>query len=673
ERLVGLRIERGVLNEIHSRVGGRVGCSHIKELASNVVHFAASYLVGRRAGVEPMSMDFARRSPDERFAMTKELLRDSCLAYCQTTAHGLDERIGIKRVGEEHAHSVPLGTYEASLGVLLKDRAARWADKTYVRYRDGDNVGDMSFGAFAETVERIARHLVDLGIGSGDRLAMISENRPEMFLFEMAVMSIGAVTVPIFAGYGTAQVSYVLRHARPRFVVVSGAHQLEKIERARFPWVRGFYAMDFDAACGDWGAEKFSALTQAGGAPPERVAERVEAVRPDDLCMVMYTSGTTGPPKGVRLNHRNLISQQKAVSLLWDVDEHDVFLSYLPWHHSFGGLFERFITLYNGSELCLDDSRGRNVDRLIANWQVFDPTVFLSVPRVHDQLVARCREDRDVDKLVFGGRLRFVFTAGAPLPADVAEAYRDHGIPVLEGWGLTETSPCVTLTTKEGTWRSGYVGFPIPGTTVRIDGDQEILVKGPNVMEGYLDDEEATAQVIDDEGWFHTGDLGEFSREGLRIFGRKDGTFKLTTGEKVHPQRIENVLVNESRFVHMALVIGSGQDYVGALIYPDMGRLRAWAQDQDIPEDALPDHPTVRALFAAELARLNPMIDVKYQRVRRAVLVHREPSLAQGELTPSGKIVRKAVLSNSQHRIKALFSPDPPEEIIDMARELQRI
>ncbi len=181
-----------------------------------------------------------------------------------------------------------------------------------------------------------------------------------------------------------------MSHSRPRFVVVSGNHQLDKIERGRHRSVEKFYVMDFNAESVAWGTSDFGALTAGGGATPERLQQRIDAALPDDLCMVMYTSGTTGPPKGVKLSHRNLISQQKALSLIWNVDDKDVLMSYLPWHHSFGGLFERFLTLYNGCELCLDDSRGRDIDRLIENWKTFDPTMFLSVPRVHDQLVARC-------------------------------------------------------------------------------------------------------------------------------------------------------------------------------------------------------------------------------------------------------------------------------------------
>jgi len=674
ERLVGLRIERGVLNEIGHRIGGRVGCSHIKELATNIVYFVASYLVRRRAGVEPMSVDFVNKPAEERFTLTRGLLRDSCLAYCQTTSKDLDEKIGIKRMGEEHTHPLPLGDYEPSFGVLLKDRVGRWGEKTYVRYRRDHQKCSLSFKAFGDMVSRIARHLIELDVRHGDRIAMLSENRMEMYAFELAVMSIGAVTVPIFAGYPAAQVAYVLGHSRPRFVVVSGKHQLDKIERGAFPWVRRFYCMDFDADCGAWGAESFAALTSEGGAGIGRLDERIAAVRPDDLCLVMYTSGTTGTPKGVKLCHSNLISQQKALSLIWDVGEKDILMNYLPWHHSFGGLFERFMTLYRGCELCLDDSRGRDMDRMIENWRLFNPTIFCSVPRIHDELITRCREHREIADLVFGGRLRFVFTAGAPLPAQVEAAYREHAIPVLEGWGLTETSPCVTVTTKDAAWRSGFVGFPMPGVRVRISSDHEILVKGPNVMEGYLDEEEPTIHVIDDDGWFHSGDVGEFTSDGLRILGRKDGAFKLTTGEKVHPQRVENVLVNESRYISLALAAGSGKDYVGALIYPDLSQLREWLEQHDIKSGSPTDHPAVRELFASEIARVNPMIDVKYQRVRRAVLADREPSLVNGELTATGKLVRKVALHNHRHNIEDLFSPSPSEEVIVVQQpELQRV
>ncbi len=671
DRLVGLRVQRGVLNEIAARIGGRVGCSHIKEIATNIIYFAASHTMLRRAGLELVGIDSTHIPTEEKFRRTRGLLRDSCLAYCQTTPLGIDERIGIHRVGEEHTCRLPLGETEPSIGVLLRDRARRWGEKIYLRHRVADEAAAVSWNGFAHRVFQIARNLIGQGVRPGDRIAVISENRAEMYQLELAVMSAGAVSIPVFAGYHAPPIAYVLRHSRPRFVVVSGQHQLDKIERDRHPWIERYYCMDFGPGASRWGALDFAALTEDSGVPAGRLATRIEAVRPSDLAMVMYTSGTTGPPKGVRLCHRNLISQQKALSLLWDVGERDVFLSYLPWHHSFGGLFERLMTLYNGCEVCLEDSRGRQIERLLQNWRLFRPTVFFSVPRVLGQVVAQCEEDHAAAEIVFGGRLRFVFTAAAPLPAQVEAAYRAHGVPVLEGWGLTETSPCVTVRTAEHPWRSGYVGFPIPGVSVRIDSDQEILVKGPNVMEGYLDDEEATAHVIDREGWLRTGDLGEFTNDGLRILGRKDGAFKLTTGEMVHPQRVETVLVNESPYIGTAVAIGSGRDHVGVLIFPDFARLRQWAREQGISDGGrLTDQPAVRELFMAELERVNPLIEPKYQRVRRAVLAERDPSLERGELTPSSKIVRKAVLEAFKARVEAMFEPRPGEGVIE-AREAQ--
>jgi long-subunit acyl-CoA synthetase (AMP-forming) len=682
EALVGLRIQRGVLNEIAKRVGGRIGCSHLKEIATNIVYFAASYLARRRAGLDVVGVDSAHIPTEEKFRLTRTFLSGSCLAYSQTSPLALDESMGIRRLGQVHESPIALGEHEPSLGVVLRDRASRFGEKVYLRYRaDGPSGGGepvrLSFHDFGRGVFQIARNLIARDIRPGDRIAMISENRAEMLMFELAAMSIGAVSVPVYAGYPSPQISYVLRHARPRMVVVSGMHQLAKVERDRHPWVEAWYCMDVDAAARKWGAAEFAALTAPGGAMGDELESRIDDVRPDDLCMIMYTSGTTGPPKGVMLAHRNLISQQKALSLLWDVGENDVFLSYLPWHHSFGGLFERFMTLYNGCELGLDDSFGRDVDRLLENWRLFNPTLFFSVPRVHDMLLARCRQDPEAATAVFGGRLRFVFTAGASLPAHVAAAYARHSIPVLEGWGLTETSPCCTVTgganlpQTGGGWRSGHVGWPIPGVSIRIDSDQEILVRGPNVMRGYLDDEDMTARVIDEDGWFHTGDLGEFSRDsGLRILGRRDGAFKLTTGEKVHPHRIESVLANESPYISTAVALGSGRDYVAALIFPDRARLLEWAAAQrfECPDfESLLEHPSVRELFVDEIARVNPLIEVKYHRVKRFVLVGRELSLERGEVTPSGKVCRERVCDGSRREIEGLFESVPGDSVIEIA------
>ncbi len=668
KRLVGLRIERGILNEIAARVGGRSGCSHIKEIATNIVYLAASHLVHRRAGLG--SLGAQQFIPaDVQFQRTKALLRDSCLAYSQSTPHGLDERIGIQRVGEEHTSPIELGKFESSLGEVLLDRTARWGDRPYLRYLEGDTEVVVTWGEFRSRILRVAGHLVARGVRPGDRVCFLCENSAWMYVLEMATMVIGAVTVPIFAGHRPAQVSYLLQHSRPRYVVVSGVHQLEKIDRDECPWVSEFFSIDYSDECKEWGATDIAELSDPGGAGEQTVLERIRAVRPDDQCVLMYTSGTTGPPKGVCLCHRNLVSQQKSLSLLWDVGESDVIMSYLPWHHSFGALFERFMTLYSGAELCLSDSQGSDTDRLIENWRLFDPTIFFSVPRVHDMVIARCRQDPEIERVVFGGRLRFVFTAAASLPDHVETAYREHKIPVREGWGLTETSPCAAVTSGDAQWHSGFVGFPIPGVSIRIDPSQEILIKGPNVMLGYFEDEETTSHVIDSDGWFRTGDLGEFTPHGLKILGRKDGTFKLTTGEKVLTQRIESTITNESPYVSQAVVVGSGQDYVGAIIYPDRCRMKEWTDSHEASDRSAHLGEEIKELFASELERINVMLSPSYSRIRRVVLAKRDPSIERGELTPSSKIVRQKVLDSFRPELEEMFKAHPGECVIEVRSE----
>jgi long-subunit acyl-CoA synthetase (AMP-forming) len=381
----------------------------------------------------------------------------------------------------------------------------------------------------------------------------------------------------------------------------------------------------------------------------------------------MYTSGTTGPPKGVVLSHRNILSQQRALSLLWDIGPDDRFLAYLPWHHSFGGLFERFTALSTGATLCLDDSQGRDIARLLANWREIDPTVFFSVPKVFAALVTEARLDREIDQTVSGGGLRLAFTAAAPLPAAPAAYFAQKGIPVLEGWGLTETSPCVTLTPPGQERAPGVVGHPLPGVEVLVREDGEICVRGPNVMIGYYRDPERTAAAIDAYGWFRSGDLGELGPRGLRIICRSDGVFKLTNGEKVPSALVESALTAESRYIEQAVVVGAGREFVAALLFPNLRNLTSWAAERDasVPDGAgMLALPEVRALVAQEVGRANAGIAVPYQRVRAYALVPHELAIESGELTPSLKVVRTAVLERFGDLVTALYDPDEPVKTV---------
>jgi len=245
-------------------------------------------------------------------------------------------------------------------------------------------------------------------------------------------------------------------------------------------------------------------------------------VPPDTISLMMYTSGTMGTPKCVQLTHKNILSQQAAMKALWDLNNDDRFLSFLPWHHSFGGIFEKFAAIVNGAVLSLEHGYGKDLDILLNNWETVKPTIFFSVPRIYQAIATRVMQDKRIEKMIFHNELRFVFTAAAPLPKNIADLFDHHGIPVVEGWGLTETSPCCTVTDPTIQREQGVVGKPIPGISIKLDDDGEILVKGPNIMTGYYHNREATADVMEKDGWFRTGDVGEYTDSGLKLISRKD-------------------------------------------------------------------------------------------------------------------------------------------------------
>ncbi len=556
----------------------------------------------------------------------------------------------------------PLGKVEPSIGAMIADRAARWPDRAaFKERRAGGPYVPLPWRTLHDQVRSVGSWLVSAGVAKGDRVAVFSRNSAEMLVWELATMSCGALSVPIFARYGPDQVAYLLAHSGARLLLAGDEFQLARA--LAVPAARNLEAIvqvgPPAASCA--GDPRIVPFQDACTHPALLEYEAaVRALQPADPCLVMYTSGTTGMPKGVVLGHGNILSQQRALSLLWKIGPGDAFLSYLPWHHSFGGLFERFTALAQGAALCLDDSDGRDIPRLIANWREILPTHFFSVPKVYQALVTECRLDPQVEAIVFHPGLKFVFTAAAPLPRDCSAYFAGKGIPVLEGWGLTETSPCVTLTAPEGERIPGVVGTPLPGVEVRITPEREIHVRGPNVMRGYHRDPERTAQAIDVEGWFHTGDLGEVTDLGLRIICRVDGLFKLTNGEKVPSALVESAITASSRYIEQAVVLGAGRDFVGALLFPNVRNLEAWARERGREAAPLADliaDPEVLALFRNEMEERNAAIEPSYLRVRAFVVVPVELTIEAGELTPSMKVVRTRVAERQQDLIEALFDP----------------
>ncbi len=564
---------------------------------------------------------------------------------------------------------IPLGKVEATIGSMLKKRASEWGRHIVLKERkhDGEYFG-LRWADFYARIRCVGSALLSMGVRKGDRIAVYSRNTEEMLIWELAVMSVGATSVPIFAGYYPPQVDYILGHAEAEVVLVPDAGQLEKVlqTEAQKRLRKIVLVHDVERYREDPRVVAFDDLLEPADASAFEKAAL--SIRSQDPCLIMYTSGTTGTPKGVVLTQHNILSQQRALSHVWNVGHGDVFLSYLPWHHSFGGLFERFTALASGATLCIDDSYGKDLPRLLHNWKEVRPTHFFSVPKIFQALVTEARLDSETDLALFHPKLKFVFTAAAPLPADCSDYFAKKGVPVLEGWGLTETSPCVTLTSPDMERVPSVVGRPIPGVEVLVTEDREILVRGPNVMKGYFNDPERTAQVLDDYGWFHTGDVGEITPLGLRIICRVDGLFKLNNGEKVSSMMVENALTATSRFIEQAVAVGMGKDFIGALLFPNLRNLRSWAQERQIAGEldaAFFARPDVHQLFRDEVKHQNEKLGAGYLRVKAFTVLPRELTLESGELTPSMKVVRRRVLEQHEDLVKAIYQENGYDTHLD--------
>lgn len=562
---------------------------------------------------------------------------------------------------------IPLGEYERNIGEMLAERAQRFgaAPLLLERPSGAEQFVPYSWRELYAQIGSVGEALAARGVESGDRVAILSPNRREMFVAVMALYSMGAVSVPIFFGYFPEQVEFILNHSGAKFLIAADPLQVDKVAKsaAPLPNLQGIFVMDhFERArltaeqSSHIDIRPFSDLLKMEAGDVFR--ERVRATGTDDTCVIMYTSGTTGRPKGVELTHRNLLSQQKAFSHVWDLSPKDRFLSYLPWHHCFGGNFETFMAVYFGIPMALDASRGKDLDLLLQNYRMIRPTIYFSVPAVFQMLIREMTQNPALEKEIFHPELRAVFTAAAPLPPDLYQVFIDRGVPVHEGWGLTEASPDITLTRFGKTHQPGIVGEPIPGVELKILDDGEICARGPNIMKGYYRDEDATRRVLDDQGWLHTGDLGEVGEHGLRIVGRADGVFKLVNGEKVPSAHLEGALISKCPYIERVVVVGSGREYVVAVFFPHEKLLCHWAKEKSIAFKSLEDllqRDEVKALFTEGVRQANQDFDAKYYRIRRFYLSPHAATLERGEITPTAKTCRQRVIQNYSDAIAEMF------------------
>ncbi len=580
------------------------------------------------------------------------------------------------------------------------DRAA--ARPVVLRYKRRDAWEGISGAAVLERVHDASLGLCELGIGPGDRVAILSENRPEWAFADYACLALRAVDVPIYPTLPPKQIEYILRDSGAAAVFVSSKVQLDKILeiKERLPELRHVIAFD-DLGAAE-GTLPFADLTIRGRQVRSRRPNwRDQALElgPEDLATIIYTSGTTGDPKGVMLTHGNITSNVVTSVALLAISETDECLSFLPLSHIFERMVGHYTMLHGGVTI----SYATSTDTVAAEMGEIKPTIMAAVPRLYEKIYARVLDaavsgspikkriffwakrsaetwleytlarrpvpsalafkKRLGDKLVFaklrartGGRVRFFVSGGAPLNPEIAKFFHAAGLPILEGYGLTETSPVIAFNTFDHL-KLGTVGRPIPGVEVRIADDGEILTRGPNVMIGYFKKPEATRDAIDEDGWFHTGDIGILDGDGfLRITDRKKDIIVTAGGKNIAPQPIEN-LVKTSKFVSNCVMLGDKRKFPVMIVVPNMDNLKAWATRKTLttPDEAsLLVHPEVAAKMDREVRRTLRDL-AQFEIPKRLLLVPLDFSVDGGELTPTLKVKRRVVERNYSVQIEKLY------------------
>jgi long-chain acyl-CoA synthetase len=560
------------------------------------------------------------------------------------------------------------------------------------------------YGELRERVELFAGGLASLGIRRGDRVAIISENRPEWAIADFAIVSLGAIDVPVYPTMTARQNEFIFNDAGVKLTIVSNQFQLNKVLRVidEVPSLEKVIIMNEKGVTPDQRTLTFASVLESGrkfrNENPGHLAAAAATVKPDDLLTLIYTSGTTGNPKGVMLTHSNLVSNIVASAQVIDFGAGDTLLSFLPLSHS----FERMAGYYTAFACGATIAYAESVETVRDNMLEVRPTIVTTVPRLFERIHSRIMKQVEsgspfkkkifywalevgkqyakakrqggvspllaarhalADRLVYsklrertGGRMKFFVSGGAALAREFGEFFEAVGLKILEGYGLTETSPVISCN-RLNNFKWGAVGLPIPGVEVRIGEDGEILCRGPNIMKGYWNNPQATAEVIDREGWLHTGDIGHIDAEGfIHITDRKKHLFVSSGGKNIAPQPIENLFLS-SRYIEQFMLIGDRRMYLTALIVPDFDALKEYADSNGLPyKDSvdLARHPKVNDLMESEINHIQRDL-ANYERVRRFTLLDRQFTIEDGELTPTQKVRRKAIEERYRNIIDSMY------------------
>ncbi|MCM2257748.1 MAG: long-chain fatty acid--CoA ligase [Vicinamibacteria bacterium] len=554
-------------------------------------------------------------------------------------------------------------------------------------------------------VEELSMGLRGLGLEPGERVAIVSENRPEWAFADLAVLCAAAADAPIYPSLTASQVAYILKDCGARICFVSTPVQAAKVAAVRAEVPDLVHVIRFDEAPEIPGTLSLAEVRARGraalAADPQAVRQRAATVKPTDLATLIYTSGTTGDPKGVMLTHSNLVSNVLgAAACVEGIGPEDQTLSFLPLCHSFERMGGHYWMLHQGATINYAES----VEKVPENLLEIRPTIMLSVPRLYEKIHARVMETvaqapplrqklfrwalavgaeafaRKVlrrapgpwlslrlalaDKLVLakirsrvGGRVKYFVSGGAPLGQEIAEFFGAAGLLILEGYGLTETSPVITVN-RPTAFRPGTVGPTLPGVEVRIAADGEILTRGPHVMRGYFNQPAATAEAIDAESFFHTGDIGVLDPDGfLRITDRKKDLIVTSGGKNIAPQPIENKVKAHPLFAEVVM-IGDKRNFAVALVVPNFVNLEKWAAERGLAaasREELIRRPEVIALYEGLVAERTTDL-AQFEKIKKIALVATEFTIEAGELTPTLKVKRRVVERKYQDLIDRMYA-----------------
>lgn len=552
-----------------------------------------------------------------------------------------------------------------NLAEAQRRQAERLGPRPALRFKRHGLYHDLTWNAYREATVACAAALLGAGIRPGERVGLLAENRLEWLIADMAILSAGAVNVPPHAPLTARQVAYQFADAGIRWLFVSNAEQLEKVVSVlrELPELKGVVAFEATAAAAaDYSIPVVSwdFFLQRGRqeALEKELAQREAQLGPDDLATIMYTSGTTGNPKGVMLTHRNLLSNTDAIVSISPHSPDDIVLSWLPYSHIFARTVDHYLNIVDGMLLALAES----AETLVQNLAEVRPTHMAAVPRFYEKVLAAVVAPDPADtgrrlRGIFGPRIDWLMSGGAPLPYPVAKAYLDAGLPVLQGYGLTETAPVITFNRRDH-FKIETVGLPLPDVDVKIGDDGEVLTRGPHVMPGYWNNPQATSDAIRD-GWLHTGDLGSLDADGfLSITGRKKELMVLSSGKKIVPTHIEGLLVGDE-CIDQAVVYGEGRNFVTALIVPHWENVRRALRKSGAALDSATDEelaasPVVHSLLEQRMA--TALRDVSsWEHVKKFVVLAKPFSVVNEELTVSLKLKRNVVYGRYLDRLEELY------------------